>query len=29
VENFNYKLMDWADLPAQRTACTTPSSGSV
>src|SRR6476660_2194396 len=23
VENFNYKLMDWADLPAQRTACTT------
>src|SRR4029079_2275758 len=29
VENFNYTLMDWADLPAQRTACTTPSSGSV
>jgi hypothetical protein len=24
VENFNYKLMDWADLPEQRAACTTP-----
>jgi hypothetical protein len=29
VENFNYKLMDWADLPAQRAACTSLRSGSV
>ena len=24
VKNFNYKIIDWADLPAQRAACTTP-----
>ena len=28
VENFNYKVMDWADLPAQHPACATHRGGS-
>jgi hypothetical protein len=28
LENFNYKLIDWADLPAQCPACTIPRCGS-